>query len=193
LSQTVDNEQHRAWLLALPNLTGSEDTLEKASQLFADAPAKLLSAIADLQQLVATLRQRYPDANLYLDLCECIGYHYHSGIVFGAYCEGYGEAIASGGRYDDIGEVYGRTRAATGFAVDLTALCRVAEADLVAREGIFVADSLQSAFWPELQRMRADGERVVLGVHAQRAPEDHQQCDRMAHEENGQLVIKPLV
>ncbi len=62
------------------------------------------------------------DQYCYFDLGELRGYEYHTGVVFAAYVPGYGEAISNGGRYDDIGEVFGRARATTGFDADLKIL-----------------------------------------------------------------------
>ena len=60
------------------------------------------------------------------DLAELRGYHYHSGVVFDAYCEGVSGAIARGGRYDEVGSAFGRSRPATGFSIDLRALAGAA-------------------------------------------------------------------
>ncbi len=59
------------------------------------------------------------------DLGELRGYHYHSGVVFAAYAEGAPNALALGGRYDEVGKAFGRARAATGFSVDLRELASV--------------------------------------------------------------------
>jgi ATP phosphoribosyltransferase regulatory subunit len=59
------------------------------------------------------------------DLAELRGYHYHSGVVFDAYCDGVTGAVARGGRYDEVGKAFGRARPATGFSIDLRALASV--------------------------------------------------------------------
>ena len=64
----------------------------------------------------------YKEAFAGLDLAELRGYHYHSGVVFDAYCEGVSGAVARGGRYDEVGKAFGRARPATGFSIDLRAL-----------------------------------------------------------------------
>ena len=58
------------------------------------------------------------------DLAELRGYHYHSGVVFDAYCDGVTGAVARGGRYDEVGKAFGRARPATGFSIDLRSLAR---------------------------------------------------------------------
>jgi ATP phosphoribosyltransferase regulatory subunit len=64
------------------------------------------------------------------DLAELRGYHYHSGVVFDAYCEGGNGAassilVARGGRYDEVGKAFGRARPATGFSIDLRSLASI--------------------------------------------------------------------
>jgi len=192
LQVNVASPQLRTWLLELVNLSGGIDALERASELFAGGPQALVEAVDSLRKLASELTSRYPTANLYFDLGEQIGYHYHSGIVFAAYYSGYGAAIASGGRYDAIGEAYGRARPATGFAVDLTALCRVASPAVEEAMGIFVPASLQATNWSDIQALRAAENRIVLGIEGQNAPEAHQNCDRIAIEQNGSLQVTSL-
>lgn len=62
---------------------------------------------------------------IHIDLAELRGYHYHTGVVFAAYTPGQGQAVAQGGRYDEIGQVFGRARPATGFSTDLATLLRL--------------------------------------------------------------------
>ena len=58
-------------------------------------------------------------------LAELRGYHYHSGVVFDAYCDGVAGAVARGGRYDEVGKAFGRLRPATGFSIELRSLASV--------------------------------------------------------------------
>ena len=64
-----------------------------------------------------------------IDLGDLRGYHYHSGAMFAAYCEGFPNAIAQGGRYDEVGLAFGRSRPATGFSLDLREVARLATRD----------------------------------------------------------------
>ncbi|MNC94426.1 ATP phosphoribosyltransferase regulatory subunit [compost metagenome] len=59
------------------------------------------------------------------DLAELRGYHYHSGVVFDAYCDGVAGTVARGGRYDEVGKAFGRLRPATGFSIELRSLASV--------------------------------------------------------------------
>ena len=58
----------------------------------------------------------------FFDLAELRGFTYHTGIVFAAYIDGLGHSVANGGRFDNMGEVFGRGRPASGFSVNVKAL-----------------------------------------------------------------------
>ncbi len=103
-------------LLLLPELYGAVEVL--------DAAEKKLPKLAELTRALATLRTLAKACSLpvSLDLAELRGYHYHSGVVFDAYCDGVAGAVARGGRYDEVGKAFGRARPATGFSIDLRSM-----------------------------------------------------------------------
>jgi ATP phosphoribosyltransferase regulatory subunit len=105
-------------LLLLPELYGGVEVLEVAE--------KKLPKLAELTRALGTLRRlakacRFPAS---FDLAELRGYHYHSGVVFDAYCDGVAGAVARGGRYDEVGKAFGRARPATGFSIDLRSIAK---------------------------------------------------------------------
>jgi ATP phosphoribosyltransferase regulatory subunit len=106
----------RAALLLLPDLYGGTDILDRAE--------KKLPRLPDLQKALETLRalSKASPIPVSFDLAELRGYHYHSGVVFDAYCDGVSGAVARGGRYDEVGKAFGRPRAATGFSIELRSL-----------------------------------------------------------------------
>ena len=53
-----------------------------------------------------------------LDLGETQRFDYYTGVVFHAYIPGAGQAVATGGRYDQLLARYGRDLPAAGFAID---------------------------------------------------------------------------
>jgi ATP phosphoribosyltransferase regulatory subunit len=110
----------RAALLLLPELYGGAEVLRVA--------AKKLPAIPAVKRALATLRAlaRACPVPASFDLAELRGYHYHSGAVFDAYCQGVSGAVARGGRYDEVGKAFGRARPATGFSIDLRSLAAAA-------------------------------------------------------------------
>ena len=106
-------------LLLLPSLYGGAEILDQAEER--------LPKIAEVKRALATLRKladacKFPAS---FDLAELRGYHYHSGVVFDAYCDGVTGAVARGGRYDEVGKAFGRARPATGFSIDLRSLAAV--------------------------------------------------------------------
>lgn len=108
-------------LRQLASLHGSPEVLLEARTLFSNEPV-VLAALDDLDTVLAQAQQAFPDVGVYVDLTELRGFRYHTGLVFAVYLEGRGSAVAKGGRYDNIGAVFGRDRPATGFAIDLKAL-----------------------------------------------------------------------
>jgi len=120
VASNIDDHSLAGWLTILPTLAGSIEVLAAAKTALAGAPASVLEAIEQLEQIVDALSQA--DVSIYLDLGDMPGYHYHTGVVFAAYVQGYGKALGNGGRYDHVGEAFGRARPATGFAFDLKSL-----------------------------------------------------------------------
>jgi ATP phosphoribosyltransferase regulatory subunit len=103
----------REALLLLPELYGGPEVLDTAEKKLPKMP-ELTRALATLRSLAAACT-----LPVSLDLAELRGYHYHSGVVFDAYCDGVAGAVARGGRYDEVGRAFGRARPATGFSIDL--------------------------------------------------------------------------
>jgi ATP phosphoribosyltransferase regulatory subunit len=176
--------------LALPNLAGDVSLLEKAKTTFAGIP-EIQSALDQLQQVAEVISKRYPDAEMYFDLGELRGYHYLTGVVFAAFAPGYGNPIASGGRYDHIGEVFGRSRPATGFAVDITAISKLGLLKPVDVKAIGVVETTDESQWQVVQKLRQAGERITA-IHQQ---SDWQElgCDRQLILKDGQYQIVPYI
>ena len=107
-------------LLALPELYGDGTILERAGRALPKYP-QIKAALRDLK--VLSRSGRIPVS---VDLADLRGYHYHSGVVFAAYAPGVANAVALGGRYDEVGKAFGRARPATGFSMDLRDLARIA-------------------------------------------------------------------
>lgn len=181
--------QNAERFLALPNLAGDLSVLDKVRQTFAGL-VDIEQALDELALVAAQVMVRYPKAELYFDLGELRGYHYLTGIVFAAFAPGYGNPIASGGRYDHIGEVFGRARPATGFAVDITAISKLGLLNPESLSAIGVEFSSDPAQWTEICRLRAAGERVVMINQ----PEDWQSlgCDRQLVFQTGEYQVVSL-
>ena len=108
----------RQALTLLPELYGGREVLKLAEKKLPRLP-QLKRALATLQALA-----RACTVPASFDLAELRGYHYHSGVVFDAYCDGVTGAVARGGRYDEVGKAFGRARPATGFSIDLRSMAR---------------------------------------------------------------------
>jgi ATP phosphoribosyltransferase regulatory subunit len=114
----------RAALMLLPELYGGAEVIDTAARKLPDLP--------ELRKALATLRTLAQDCSVpaSFDLAELRGYHYHSGVVFDAYCDGPNGngavLIARGGRYDEVGKAFGRPRPATGFSIGLRELAGTA-------------------------------------------------------------------
>jgi len=145
----------REALLLLPELYGGAEVLRIAE--------RKLPKIAALTQALATLKRLADVGGIpsSFDLAELRGYHYHSGVVFDAYCEGIAGTVARGGRYDEVGRAFGRSRPATGFSIDLRALAGAA-AHPHRREPILapVAGS-DPKLAAKIAQLRASGEIVI--------------------------------
>ncbi len=107
-----------AALRRLPELNGDRSVLAQARAQLPQVP-QIHDVLAQLEAVADHFEGRVP---LNFDLAELRGYHYHSGLVFAAYATGHSDAVARGGRYDEIGRVFGRARPATGFSLDLREL-----------------------------------------------------------------------
>jgi ATP phosphoribosyltransferase regulatory subunit len=120
LTRKLDGKTKDA-LIMLPELYGGADVIARAE--------KALPAIPSLKKALGTLRALAKACTVpaSFDLAELRGYHYHSGVVFDAYCEGVAGPVARGGRYDEVGKAFGRARPATGFSIDLRSLSSMAK------------------------------------------------------------------
>ncbi len=156
-------------LARLAELSG-DDALDRAAELLAAADPSVNQALDYLQRMAEQIRRWLPQVPLHFDLAELRGYHFHTGVVFAAFVPGNGKEIARGGRYDDIGRVFGRARPATGFSADLKTLIRVgagvASADATG-ERIFAPWSEEPSLLARIEQLRAEGRRVICGLPGQ--------------------------
>lgn len=105
----------------LLSLQGGVDVLQAARQALPEHE-DIQQALNELSEIVAHIESNHPSVSLHLDLADVFGYRYHTGLKYQAFIDGRGRTIAKGGRYDRIGERFGRARPATGFTADLKSL-----------------------------------------------------------------------
>ena len=182
------DEKAAALVIALVHLHGDETVLADARELFADQAPAALDAVDALQDVATDVRRQQPDLDIYFDLAELRGYHYHTGIVFAAYAPGHGQALANGGRYDDVGAVFGRARPATGFATDLKALMDLLPPGTEEPGAISMPDADDPALEARVGELRAAGEIVINCL----ATDPDPRCDRELVEKDGDWQVVPI-
>ena len=147
---------------ALADLNGGREVLARARRELAAAPATMAAAIDYLDALGEELASCLPRVPVHYDLAELRAYHYQTGVVFAAFVAGQGNEVARGGRYDQIGDKFGRARPATGFSVDLKALMALGRREHAQAPGAVLAPALRdAALEQQIAGLRAAG-RVVI-------------------------------
>jgi ATP phosphoribosyltransferase regulatory subunit len=186
------NAAMRDMLLQLADLNGGEEALATARKVLAGAGPEVHAALDNLAAIAAAVRRALPGLPLHFDLAELRGYHYHTGAVFAAYAPGSGQALAQGGRYDDIGRVFGRARPATGFSADLKTLLALSTATLPEVRGIFAPCADDPALTRQVDELRARGERVVCALPGQQGDAAAMGCDRQLVLRDGHWQVAAL-
>ena len=160
----LDDSDAAEMLAALPDLMGDMDILPIAEDLLQRAPQTVLTALDELRALAELIRKNHPQVDLRIDVSELSGYGYHNGPVFAVYHPQHGSALAQGGRYDGVGEVFGRGRPATGFDMNLKQLMTN---NVAPSNGYFVpyrASESREGLASAVQALRAKGHRVIVAV-----------------------------
>lgn len=188
LRQLLADEQAevRDAFLALPGLYGTSDVLARARSLLPDLP-EVRAALDALERIAAAV----DPAVAGFDLADLRGYHYHSGVSFAAYCAGQAQAIALGGRYDEVGLAFGRARPATGFSLDLRQLAQLAPA-VAPRAGILAPSSGDAALRARVSALRAEGEIVITALPGHDEDMQELACSRQLVFVEGEWQVKPL-
>jgi ATP phosphoribosyltransferase regulatory subunit len=178
----------RQALLLLPELYGGDEVLQRAAKDLPDYP-EISAALADLRTLAKELRDKV--ASLCFDLAELRGYRYHSGVVFGAYVKASANAVALGGRYDEVGKTFGRARPATGFSMDLREVSALLPAD-GATTAILAPYAQDAALQEKIARLREQGEIVIVDLPQHENSRRELNCDRTLVLRNGVWEVSSL-
>jgi len=180
----------RAGLLALPTLYGGLAVLDEARQRLPQRPI-ITAALDDLAWLARQVAKAHPDVQVGFDLADMGGYAYYSGIRFAVYAPGAADALLRGGRYDEVGAVFGRNRPAVGFSTDLKMLaaCAVPE---VRRTAIRAPWSEDAALRSAIRRLREQGETVVCILPGHEHEGEEFDCDRELAAVDGHWVLRAL-
>jgi ATP phosphoribosyltransferase regulatory subunit len=171
-------------LRVLPTLYGDATVLADARARLPDMP-EIARALDDLTFLAAQV----DGAEVMIDLADLRGYAYHSGVMFSAYVDGVPNAVARGGRYDHVGQAYGRARAATGFSLDLREVARISPVE--ARSSAILAPwQHDDALRASVAALRDAGEVVIQALPGHDHDLDEFACDRVLVERNGAWVVE---
>ncbi|HET7525879.1 MAG TPA: ATP phosphoribosyltransferase regulatory subunit [Burkholderiaceae bacterium] len=174
----------------LLDLYGDESVLERARQVLPRSEL-VRRSLDDLAWLARHVRHTHPQVQIGFDLADLSGYAYYSGARFAVYASDVGEAVVRGGRYDEVGAVFGRNRPAVGFSLDLKALSSHGGAR-APRSAIRAPWGQETALRAEVRKLRERGETVlcILPGHEHEAQEFD--CDRELAAVGGQWVLRPL-
>lgn len=186
------NEQCQKAFSDLLGLHGDESIFASARALLSDVNDAVLKAIDELENIYLGLVKRCPGISVHIDLAELRGYSYHTGVVFAAYVPGYWQAIAQGGRYDEVGKVFGRARPATGYSMDLRAICELLPDFVDDSNPIYAPAVGDEALEKTIHTLRENGECVIRELPGQVGGAAQSGCQRVLASKNGQWVVEAL-
>ncbi len=175
----------RDQLVALPSLYGDASMLVNAEKTLAKTP-EAAAVIANMRWVAGQLG----DTRVTFDLADLRGYAYYSGARFSIYADGASDVLVRGGRYDEVGAVFGRNRPAAGFSLDLREIVEVA-AKRELRAAIRAPWSLDAALRSAIVALREQGETVVCILPGHENEVDEFRCDRELVQSAGAWIVKP--
>ena len=178
------NPEIRKALLDLPNLYGDVSIIAHARKLLPQFVG-IATALDELEYLVKLAGS----ADVTIDLADFRGYNYHSGVMFNVFVPGLPNAVARGGRYDHVGEAFGRARPATGFSLDLRELARLMP--IADRKNAIMAPwNQEKALRIKINELRASGEVVIQSLPGHENEQDEFDCNRAVVFVDGQWILK---
>ncbi|AVQ80019.1 MULTISPECIES: ATP phosphoribosyltransferase regulatory subunit [unclassified Variovorax] len=179
----------RDGLRALIGLYGDVCVLDEAAKALEGTPA-VAPALADLRQIAAGLDE-VAGRQISFDLADLRGYAYYSGMRFGIYVPGAADSLVRGGRYDEVGAVFGRNRPAVGFSLDVRELVGVLPARPL-RAAIRAPWSDAAGLRQAIAQLRKSGETVVCVLPGHGSEIDEFHCDRELVEQAGQWSVRTI-
>jgi ATP phosphoribosyltransferase regulatory subunit len=177
-------------LRSLLSLYGGDEVLAAARRQLPQR-ALISQALDDLAWLAEQVRRSHPGVRLGFDLADMRGYAYYSGARFAIYAEGAADALVRGGRYDEVGAVFGRNRPAVGFSLDLKALAAVAPAE-PPRAAIRAPWGQDEGLRAAIRRLRDGGETVVCALPGHEQESQEYDCDRELVAVDGRWALRAL-
>jgi ATP phosphoribosyltransferase regulatory subunit len=170
----------------LLQMYGDASVLEEAQRLLPKS-RDIEAALAHLKWLASHL----DGASVSFDLADLRGYAYYSGAMFSLYAPGASDALARGGRYDEVGQVFGRKRPAVGFSMDIKAVAGIA-AKRPLRAAIRAPWGEATDLRAAIASLRRKGETVVCVLPGHESQVDEFHCDRELFQAAGQWVVQAI-
>ncbi len=176
----------REALVALPGLYGEREVIARARSILPAIPG-IAQALDELEALVDLAGT----AAVTIDLADLGGYQYESGAMFAIYVPGLPNAVARGGRYDHVGEAFGRARPATGFSMDLRELGRLLPG-ASRKPAVRAPWGREAGLRAKIAELRSAGEIVIQNLPGHENDQEEFDCDRAIVLENGAWILKNL-
>ena len=146
-------------------------------------------ALAQLEMLAAATAALPGEVELSIDLADLRGYQYHSGVMFAAYVDKLPQPIARGGRYDHVGQAFGRSRPATGFSMDLLTLANLAP--IAQKKSAIVAPwTVDAVLASKIAELRGAGEVVIQAMSGDAVEAAEYICDRELVKQGSSWKVK---
>lgn len=183
-------EPARRALEAMLTMYGGPEVLERARRELPQLPL-IQAALDDLQWLSTHLPKAHPGARIGFDLADLSGYAYYSGTRFAVYAQGLSDVVLRGGRYDEVGSIFGRKRPAVGFSFDLKALTSLIDHP-AASTAILAPWSLDPALRQAIRALRERGEIVVCALPGHEHEVQEFACDRQLVFDDGRWEVRGL-
>lgn len=179
--------------IELAGLNGKATVLQQAREKLAGAGMEVLAAIDEVEKAGQALQNCLPDLPVHYDLAELRAYQYQTGLVFAAFVHGSGKEIARGGRYDHIGEKFGRARPATGFSADLKTLMRFGQTpESIAAEKIYAPWKPDAALEQLVRQLRNQGKTVLQELPGQSGDARSMGCSHVLEQQADGWQVQPL-
>ena len=172
-------------LQTLMQLYGDVTVLDEAEKAF--KPNEYIrQALQNLKWLASHVNQH---ATVSFDLADLRGYAYYSGTRFAIY--GHGAELARGGRYDEVGAVFGRNRPAAGFSLDLKELVRAVPPRPL-KAAVRAPWAENSELVAAIATLRLGGDTVVCVLPGHEHEVNEFDCDRELIHASGQWTVVPF-
>ena len=173
-------------LVALVQLYGGLDVLDQAEEIFKDWPEVLL-ALSQMRWLATHVHGH----QVSIDLADLRGATYYSGPRFAVFVPEASDALVRGGRYDEVGALFGRKRPAAGFSLDIKALVSLIQRP-VPQAAIRAPWGEDEGLHQAITLLRQQGHTVVCMLPGHDSEVDEFHCDRELVLLKGQWILQPL-